>query len=43
MTYVGKSLTDVHLPHRQGPEESMLYGGIIEFGNHKDETRNSSY
>ena len=41
LTYVGKYITDVHLPHRQGLEESVFNGGIGEFGNHEDDTRNN--
>ena len=31
MTYVGKALTDVHLPQRLVPTESVFDGGIREF------------
>ena len=42
LTYVGKYLTDVHLPHRRGPVEYVFDGGIGEFFDHEDETCHKS-
>ena len=37
-----KALTDIHLLHRLGPEESLFDDDIKDFGDHEDDTRDNS-